>query len=188
MAYEQKTPDKKDSLKDYIEVNERVQEFWVKHPNGRIATEIVSWNDGVVIMRASVYKDLSDTLPSAIGHAYEKENSTFINKTSALENCETSCVGRALGLLGLSIKRSIASKEEVANAISQQQEQPKAKQVKDNDVANKAKYNLLNGSPNGYDDFLQKMKAKGYDADQVTEYLTKKVEERKNNKEVKENE
>jgi hypothetical protein len=48
--------------------------------------------------------------------AYEKENSSFINKTSALENCETSAVGRALAILGFEIKKSVASYEEVANA------------------------------------------------------------------------
>ena len=57
-----------------------------------------------------------------IGHAYEKENSSFINKTSYIENCETSAVGRALGMCGFGIETSIASYEEVANAIKNQEE------------------------------------------------------------------
>jgi hypothetical protein len=66
--------------------------------------------------------------------AYEKENSSFINKTSALENCETSAVGRALAILGFEIKKSVASYEEVANAkLNQnndtQEELANAKQV-----------------------------------------------------------
>ena len=62
----------------------------------------------------------------ATGLAYEKEGSTFINKTSYIENCETSAWGRALGNLGIGIDTSIASAEEVGNAIKQQN---KPKQV-----------------------------------------------------------
>ena len=54
------------------------------------------------------------------GHAYEKEGSTFINRTSYIENCETSAVGRALGMCGFGIDTSIASSEEVQNAILNQ--------------------------------------------------------------------
>ena len=61
----------------------------------------------------------------ATGTAYEKENSTFINKTSYIENCETSAVGRALGMAGFGIDTSVASAEEVANAIENQKEDKK---------------------------------------------------------------
>jgi hypothetical protein len=115
---------KQNALKDYVEVNVRVEKFWERFPNGRISTEIVSWENGVVVMKAEVYRDITDTVPSATGHAYEKEGSTFINKTSALENCETSAVGRALGNLGFEIKKSIASKEEVENAKLNQNKEP----------------------------------------------------------------
>lgn len=114
--------DKKDMLKDYIEVNVRVEKFYERFPNGRIVTELVSWSEGVVVMKAYAYRDLNDNVPSATGHAYEKEGSTYINKTSALENCETSAVGRALAMLGFEIKKSIASKEEVKNAKLNQQQ------------------------------------------------------------------
>ena len=70
-------------------------------------------------------RDREDTRP-ATGHAYEKEGSSFINKTSYIENCETSAVGRALAMLGFEIKKSIASREEVENAkLQQQSTQPK---------------------------------------------------------------
>lgn len=55
------------------------------------------------------------------GTAYEKENSSFINKTSYIENCETSAVGRALGMAGFGIDTSVASAEEVENAMQQQE-------------------------------------------------------------------
>ncbi|WP_061566359.1 hypothetical protein [Heyndrickxia coagulans] len=117
---------RKDALKDYVEVNVRVEKFWEKYPNGRIQTDLVSWENGVIVMKANVYKDINDQIPSANGFAYEKEGSTFINKTSALENCETSAVGRALALLGFEIKKSIASREEVENAKLQQREEPQS--------------------------------------------------------------
>lgn len=114
---------KKEALKDYIEVNERIMKFWAKHPDGRIIPDIVKWEDGVIVMKATVYLNAEDqekSLPAAVGHAYEVEGSTYINKTSALENCETSAVGRALAVLGFEVKRSVASREEVRNAQEQQ--------------------------------------------------------------------
>jgi hypothetical protein len=112
-------------LKDYVEVNVRIQKFYEKYPDGSIQTEIVSWEDGVIVMKAYAFRTPDDPRP-ATGHAYEKEGSTQVNRTSALENCETSAVGRALALLGFEIKKSVASKEEVENAIHQQ-EQPKVR-------------------------------------------------------------
>ena len=82
-------------------------------------------NNGSCVMKAKVY-DEDGTLLS-IGHAYEKEDSSFINKTSYLENCETSAVGRALGFLGIGIDSSIASKEEVINAVTNQEQKEIAK-------------------------------------------------------------
>lgn len=107
-------------VNDYVQVNERIEKFYEKYPEGSIQTEIQSIVDGVVIFKAYAYRDREDTRP-ATGHAYEKENSSFINKTSYIENCETSAVGRALAMLGFEIKKSIASKEEVENAKLQQQ-------------------------------------------------------------------
>lgn len=103
--------------KEYIEVNERIKYFRANYPDGRIITDIISIKDGVCIFKADIF--IGDNLV-ATGHAYEKEGSTFINKTSYIENCETSAVGRALGILGIGIDTSIASAEEVGNAIANQ--------------------------------------------------------------------
>lgn len=103
--------------KEYAQVNERIKVFRMLYPNGTISTEILSNVDGVVTMKASVYDD--DRL-LATGHAYEKESSSYINKTSYIENCETSAVGRALGMLGIGIDTSICSAEELTNAINNQ--------------------------------------------------------------------
>lgn len=107
--------------KEYVMVNERILEFKKQHPDGSIITELLTNTDGVVIFKASVI--IGDRV-MAVGHAYEKENSTFINKTSYIENCETSSVGRALGIFGIGIGESLASAEEVNNAIAQQDDKP----------------------------------------------------------------
>ena len=116
--------------KQYAEVNQRIKAFRMLYPQGTIETQLLSLSDGVCVMRA-VIKD--GELLLGTGTAYEKENSTFINKTSYIENCETSAVGRALAMCGIGIDTSIASKEEVENAIEQQEEE-KAKQTKENNI------------------------------------------------------
>lgn len=102
-------------INDYATVNDRIQEFYKKYKEGSIQTEILSNENGVIIFKAYIYKTPDDNRPT-VGHAMEKEGSTFINKTSHIENCETSAVGRALAMMGFCIKKSIASKEEVENA------------------------------------------------------------------------
>lgn len=122
---EMKTTDIKG--KDYAEVNQRIKAFRKLHPNGCIDTKIESLENGVCIIRAFITDEEGNLLGT--GTAYEKEGSTFINKTSYIENCETSAVGRALGMLGIGIDVSVASYEEVANAIKQQTE-PKDQEPK----------------------------------------------------------
>ena len=106
--------------KDYIPVNERIKAFRFIYPRGQILTEIIGLENGVCTMKAEVYDDNGKLL--ATGHGQEKEGSTFINKTSFIENCETSCIGRALGSLGIGLDNGFASYEEVANAKVQQGE------------------------------------------------------------------
>ena len=118
--------------KQYAEVNQRIKVFRMLYPNGNIETDIVSLENGVCVMRTTVFDEEGKKL--ATGHAYEKEGANNINKTSYIENCETSAVGRALGMIGIGIDTSIASYEEVSNAIHQQElEEP----------ANKAKIETL---------------------------------------------
>lgn len=117
--------------KDYAEVNQRIKAFRMVYPTGTIRTEIVSIKDGVCIIRAEVraiteYREgLFETVTLGTGTAYEKEGSSFINSTSYIENCETSAVGRALGMAGFGIDVSVASAEEVQNAILNQDGQKK---------------------------------------------------------------
>ena len=104
--------------KEYVEVNERVKYFVKKYVGWSIETEMLSNIDGVCVFRATVRDEAG--VVRATGHAYEKESGSYINKTSYIENCETSAVGRALGFLGIGIDTSIASSDEVANAIANQ--------------------------------------------------------------------
>lgn len=106
--------------KAYVEVNERVKYFLANYKNWSIETELLSNEDGVCVFKAIVKDD--NGIVKATGHAYENEGSSFINKTSYIENCETSAVGRALGFLGIGIDTSIASADEVVNAINNQGE------------------------------------------------------------------
>ncbi|AVJ48883.1 hypothetical protein [Lactobacillus phage PMBT4] len=103
---------------DYVEVNQRIKAFRQVYPTGTISTDIISLENGTVMMKTTVLDDDGKTL--ATGLAYEKESSSFINKTSFIENCETSAIGRALGFCGFGIDSSVASAEEVENAILNQ--------------------------------------------------------------------
>lgn len=107
--------------KDYAEVNQRIKAFRMLHPNGLIETQLIKDENGVCTFRAIVYDENFKRL--ATGTAQEKEDSSFINKTSYIENCETSAIGRALGIAGFGIDTSVASAEEVANAINNQEDQ-----------------------------------------------------------------
>ena len=103
--------------KEYAEVPQRVKAFRSLFPTGTISTEVVSINGDMCVMHATVSVD---GVILGEGTAYEREGSSYINKTSFIENCETSAVGRALGFAGFGSDASIASAEEVTNAIEQQ--------------------------------------------------------------------
>jgi hypothetical protein len=107
-----------DRFKDYIPVAERVELFYADYPEGRINTAIMEHDAerGFILMRAEVYRQKDDALPSSTGHAYEVRGEGHVNKTSYIENCETGAVGRAIALLGYEVKRGIASREEMQKA------------------------------------------------------------------------
>lgn len=106
--------------KAYITVNERIKEFHKLYPNGSISSYFVSQENGKAIMKCTVTPDVAKPERVFTGVAYENEGSTYINKTSYIENCETSAVGRALGMLGIGIDVSVASADEVTNAVNNQ--------------------------------------------------------------------
>ena len=101
--------------RQYVEVNERIIYFRDTFKGWAMTSDIIELDDTRCVMKASIF-DENDRL-IASGTAYEKESSSFINKTSFIENCETSAWGRALGNLGIGIDNSIGSADEVKNAI-----------------------------------------------------------------------
>jgi len=105
--------------KDYVMVNERIKELKRLYPDYSIVTEIEHLEDKMCVVKAMILD--ADGNPKSTGHAYEREGSTPINRTSFIENAETSAVGRAIGFLNIGIDTSICSAEELAIAISQQE-------------------------------------------------------------------
>ena len=107
--------------REYVEVNQRILAFWEMYPEGRIVTELVSDDGERCCFKAVV---IVDEHIASTGHAFEVKNASTVNKSSYIENCETSAIGRALGIFGIGITESIASAEEVAAAIEQQERTP----------------------------------------------------------------
>jgi len=105
----------RDRFEDYVTVAERIEQFYAAYPQGRLLTSIIEHDReaGFVLIRAEAYRNAEDTMPASTGHAFEVRGESYVNKTSYLENCETSSVGRALALLGFEVRRGIASREEM---------------------------------------------------------------------------
>lgn len=103
--------------KQYKTVAYRVNEFRTQYPDYTVSTELVEANDTLVVMKASISNEQGRLL--ATGFAEEVRAASKINRTSALENAETSAIGRALAALGLA-GTEYASADEVASAIKQQ--------------------------------------------------------------------
>lgn len=105
--------------KDYVQVTERVKAFRSICPGGSISTDIVSMDENMVIMKTTITDEDGKVLST--GMAFERPDSSYINKTSFIENCETSAVGRALGWLAIGVDASMASAEELVNALKGQE-------------------------------------------------------------------
>lgn len=105
--------------KDYVMVNERLMAFREEHPDYSLVSELVHYDENSCIIKASVIDEKG--VVRATGYAQEDKSSSMINKTSFIENCETSAWGRALGNFGYGIGSSIASAEEVSMAIAKQE-------------------------------------------------------------------
>lgn len=116
--------------KEYADVAQRVRAFRMVYPTGQIFPRLISDENGVCKFSADVgyYDETGAFRLLAVGHAFERENGSYINKTSYIENCETSAVGRALGMAGFGIDASICSADELNNALAAQEaakQQPK---------------------------------------------------------------
>lgn len=102
----------------YVLVKDRIAHFNAEYSNGSIITDLVSNRDGQVVMKAVVRPDSDNPGRFFTGFSQAKENDGMVNKTAALENAESSAVGRALAMMGIGVIESIASADEVAKAVS----------------------------------------------------------------------
>jgi hypothetical protein len=109
--------------KAYVQVKDRVDFFNTEYPNGCIKTELLSQpNDNVVVFKAIATPDaeIPERYFTGYSQARWDDTNSFVNKTSALENAETSAVGRALAFMGIGVIDSVASIDEVNKAINQE--------------------------------------------------------------------
>ena len=102
------------NLEDYETVEERLIKFWKEYPDGRIETEIVEASGSRFIVMAKLFRTEADPRHWTSGHAFEVIAERGVNATSALENCETSAIGRALANAGFATRGKRASREEMA--------------------------------------------------------------------------
>lgn len=104
---------------DYEDVNTRLHRFYETHPKGRITSDLVHHNEdfSFVVFKAYCFRE-GDINPAGTGWAYEMAGTSNVNKTSHIENCETSAVGRALANAGFSPKGSRPTREEMGKAAA----------------------------------------------------------------------
>ncbi len=106
------------NLEDYETVEERLIKFWKDHPDGQIHTKLLDQNSGRFIVLAEIYRTEADSRPWTTGLAEETVQGRGVNATSALENCETSAIGRALANAGYATKGKRASREEMTKVAT----------------------------------------------------------------------
>lgn len=118
------------NLDDYETVEERLVKFWKEHPDGQIHTKLLEHTSGRFIVEASIYRTEADARPWTTGLAEETIQGRGVNATSALENCETSAIGRALANAGYATKGKRASREEMSKVAAKQVVQEVVQQTK----------------------------------------------------------
>jgi hypothetical protein len=108
------------NLADYETVESRLEKWIKEYPDGRIETELIEASNTRFIVGAKLFKTEADAKPCSTGLAFEVITEKGVNSTSALENCETSAIGRALANAGFAAKGKRASREEMAKVNNNQ--------------------------------------------------------------------
>ena len=173
-------------LDSYVTVAERIAAFYQSYPTGRICTQILEHNEesGFILMRAEVFRSNDDAQPSATGHAFEVRGDGYVNRTSYIENAETSAVGRSLALLGFEVRRGIASREEMEKAARMPAERaaraPESGPPEGKPAAKPAPQPAAaespapEESPNLDDEIIRNAQQLGYDAAKVRRWVNQK--------------
>ena len=143
--------------KQYVEVNQRLLFFRneKKYEGWGIETKFLVLDSESCVAQCTI-KD-ADGYIAAQGTAQEDKSSSYINKTSYIENCETSAVGRALAMLGIGIETSIAFSNEVSMAIAKQESKPVTKKAAPKKAPAQKATCLLYTSPSPRDGLLSRM-------------------------------
>jgi hypothetical protein len=118
------------NLEDYETVEERLIKFWKDHEDGQIHTRLLENSASRFIVEASIYRTEADARPWTTGLAEETVQGRGVNATSALENCETSAIGRALANAGYATKGKRASREEMTKVAKGAEVKASIDQVK----------------------------------------------------------
>ena len=121
------------NLSEYEPVEVRLEKFINDHKNFRIATELEVVEKDRYIVKAYLFKDASDSVAWATGYAEETVTQRGVNQTSALENCETSAIGRALANAGYAPKGKRPSREEMTKVVAAKPVKPPVQEVKADD-------------------------------------------------------
>ena len=101
------------NLQDYETVETRLERFWEKYPEGRVATSILKETESSIIIYSELFANRTDTHPFSTGIAEEIRTQSGVNKDAWVENCETSAIGRALANGGFAAKGKRPSREEM---------------------------------------------------------------------------
>ena len=105
------------NLADYETVESRLEKFWKEFPDGRISTELEVCEAHRYVVKAYLFRTFLDQVAYSTGFAEEKDSDRGVNATSALENCETSAIGRALANAGFATKGKRPSREEMVKVL-----------------------------------------------------------------------
>ena len=121
------------NLADYETVEVRLEKFIKDYPDFRISTELEVIEKDRYIVKAYLYKTYDSSVAWVTGLAEEKVSDRGVNATSALENCETSAIGRALANAGYASKGKRPSREEMSKVVAQKPPKPPVAEVKADD-------------------------------------------------------
>ena len=135
------------NLADYETVEVRLEKFIKDYPDFRIATELEVCEKDRYIVKAYLFKTSTDSVAWTTGYAEEKVTDRGVNSTSALENCETSAIGRSLSAAGYAAKGKRPSREEMSKVVAKKPEKPAVADDQDYWTTPVGQYNKVVDAP-----------------------------------------